>query len=158
MKRTLFVCVLLSLALASFGQVKSDSIQVKKKAGTVFLQNNQNLTPKQLLEITKNNPEAHKLMQKAKTNSDVATVIGFIGGFLVGYPLGTALGGKDPNWSVAGAGAGLIVVSIPFSVGYVKNAKKAVAIYNNGLTKSDLSCVDVNLGLTANGFGLKIRF
>ena len=43
-------------------------------------------------------------------------LLGGIGGFLVGWTLGTALGGGDPDWTVAGVGAGFIALSIPFAI------------------------------------------
>ena len=97
-------------------------------------------------------------MKIAKSNYDIGTVFGFAGGFLVGWPLGTALGGGEPNWTLAGIGAGLIVVSIPFSTSYTKHAKKAVGIYNTGLSQTGLRKIDFNLGLTCNGIGIKMTF
>lgn len=98
-----------------------------------FFQNGQKLRPGELLKITQINPEAYKEMKKAKSGFDVATIFGSIGGFLIGWPLGTALAGGDPNWALAGIGAGLVVVAIPFNSSYVKHAKNSVRIYNAGL-------------------------
>ena len=33
----------------------------------------------------------------------------------VGHSIGTAIGGGDPEWALAGVGAGLIAVAIPIS-------------------------------------------
>ena len=35
------------------------------------------------------------------------------GGFLIGWPLGTALAGGDPNWTLAAIGAGCVAIAIP---------------------------------------------
>ncbi len=148
---TFFVLSLLS-------QNPADSIQVKKRLGTVFQQNGKNLTPRQLVNITQANQEAYSEMRIAKRNYDFGYIIGFSGGFLVGWPIGTSLGGGDPNWTLAAIGAGLIVVSIPFSTGYTKHAKKAVAIYNKSLKTSYLSKPELRIGLTYNGIGLKCTF
>ena len=56
-----------------FGQSQSDSIQIKKILGTVFIQNGKKLTPKQLLEITKINSEAYNEMKVAKSNYGIGT-------------------------------------------------------------------------------------
>lgn len=123
-----------------------------------FYQNGVKLTPKQLTDITATNPGAHKLMRKAKTNVTVAGVLGFAGGVLIGIPLGTAIGGGDPKWSLAGAGAGLVLASVPFSLSYSRNAKKAVSIYNSGLTRTGQRRLDFRFGLGLNGFAMKVNF
>lgn len=77
---------------------------------------------------------------------------------LIGWPLGAAIAGGDPNWTLAAIGGGLVVVAIPFSVAYTKNAKRAVELYNSGLANQDISCIDFQFGITGNGLGLKITF
>ena len=135
-----------------------NEIEIKQNIGVVFLQNGKKLTPKQLLEITKNNPEAYQEMKIAKSNYDIGSVFGFAGGFMVGWPLGSALAGGDPNWTIAGIGAGLIIISIPFSTKYSKHAKNAVGIYNNSLTQTGMKKVDFNFGFTRTGIGITMNF
>ena len=141
-----------------FAQSKTDTIEVKNGLGVVFKQNGKNLSPRQLLKITESNAEAFKEMQIAKSNSSVSNVFGIPGGFLVGWTLGTAIGGGKANWAVAGIGAGLIVISIPFSTAYSRHAKNAVRIYNGGLKQTAMNKVDYSLGLTSYGIGLKMKF
>ena len=140
------------------GQSQSDNIQIKKNFGTVFIQNGKKLSPKKLLDITKSNSEAYKEMKVAKSNFDTGTIFGVSGGILVGFPVGTALGGGEPNWILAGIGAGLIVISIPFTASYTKHAKKAVGIYNNSSSLTGFRKVDFELGITSNGLGIKVVF
>lgn len=59
-------------------------------------------------------------------------IFSYAGGFMIGWPIGTAIGGGDPNWGIAAAGVGCVLLSIPLANGYKKNAKEAVSIYNNG--------------------------
>ena len=158
LKKTIFISFFLFSSLISFGQINQDSIFVKKALGSVFVQNNKNLTPKQLLEITAINPEAYQFMKKAKKNFDAGAVFGFIGGALIGWPCGTAMAGGDPEWALAAVGGALVGVSIPFSVAYSKNAKKAVDIYNAGLTRPELGYLDFKLSLMPGGVGLKLQF
>ena len=157
MKRILFIGLLLLTVKTTFGQIKNDSIEIKKSLGTVFRQNGKNLTPRQLLIITESNTEAYKEMKIAKSNFDASFVFGYAGGFLVGWPVGTAVAGGEPNWALAGIGAGLIAVSIPFSVAYTKHAKNAVRIYN-GSRPTAFHNLDFKVGLTSNGIGIKMRF
>ncbi|MBS4062741.1 MAG: hypothetical protein KG029_20265 [Bacteroidetes bacterium] len=158
MKRIIFIWFFIISVFGSYGQSKSDTIEIKKTLGTVFQQQGKNLTPRQLLEITQSNAEAYKAMKTAKSNYDISSVFGFAGGFLVGWPLGTAIGGGKPNWTLAGIGAGLIAVSIPFTVAYTKHAKTAVNLHNNGLRSTGLSNAGLKLGLTSNGVGVTVKF
>ena len=128
-----FIGIFLLNVNQAFAQSLADSIEVKQKAGTVYMQHGVKLKPKQLLKITEQNQEAYMIMKKAKSNYDIGSVIGSVGGFLIGWPLGTLIGGGDPNWAMAGVGVGLAVVSIPFYSAYNKHAKTAVRIYNDTL-------------------------
>jgi hypothetical protein len=157
MKRTIITLLLLLSFSQLFAQFKSDTIEIKKPNGAIFRQNGKNLTPWQLLNIMQPNAEAFKEMKIAKSNNDVGSVFGFAGGFMVGYTLGTALGGGKPNWAFAGIGAGLIGIAIPFSSGYSKHARNAVRIYNNGKLTA-MNRVDFKMELTYNGLGVKMNF
>ncbi len=157
--KKLILCILITfVALSLFSQYPTDSILVKKRLGTVFQQNGKNLTPRQLITITQLNQEAYTEMRIAKRNYDFGYILGFAGGFMVGWPIGTSLGGGDPNWALAAIGAGLIVVSIPFSSAYSKHAKNAVRIYNNSLKTSYLLKPEFRIDLTYSGIGLKCTF
>jgi len=140
-------------------QNPADSISVRKTGlGTVFQQNGRNLNGRDLVEITKSNPDAYKEMKIAKGNLDAGNVFGFAGGYMVGWPIGTAIAGGEPNWALAAIGAGLIIISIPLSTGYTKHAKNAVSIYNSGLKQSRIDKVKSYLGFTSNGFGIVMKF
>lgn len=150
--------VILICTLAIYAQSNQYSIQVKKAAiGTSFLQNEEKLSPRQLLEITRYNQSAYEEMKRAKGNYDASTVLGAIGGFLVGWPLGTAIAGGDPNWTMAGIGAGFIGVSIPFTALYTKQAKNAVDIHNQEVRRISHNNFDLGIGITGNGFGLRLK-
>ena len=83
-------------------------------------------------------------------------ILGTAGGALVGFPIGTAIGGGDPEWALAGVGAALIVASIPIVKGFNNKTKKAVQLYNNGVTSGayhfnpsfDLNIKGTSLGIT----------
>lgn len=159
MKTILCLLGLLFLGMSrSSAQNMSDTIYMKNPIKTIFYKNGVKLTPNQLMEATATNPEAHRLMRKARTNATVAGVLGFAGGVLVGIPLGTLIGGGKPNWGLAGAGAGLVLASVPFSLSYAKHAKNAVDIYNSGLTRTGKRKLDFRLGVSLNGFAMKVNF
>jgi hypothetical protein len=154
------LALLFALTSISYAQSSYDSITIKKIfGGYKFSQNNQPLTLKQLGETMKSNPEASKLFQQAKPNATAATLFGIAGGALVGWPLGTAIGGGKPSWELAGIGAGLIAISIPFSAGFNKNAKAAVAKFNQGTRTSCLEKrTEFKLTFATHRVGLAIKF
>jgi hypothetical protein len=137
-----FILLLLSL-LAGYGnvclaQTGNDTIQVKKTGdGTRFL---------------------HEEMKIARSSHTMGSILGFTGGFLAGYQLGTLIRGGQPNWLVAGVGVGLIGLSLPLSSGYTRHAKKAVAIYNSGLQAANRPKVDVRAGFALNHIRLGVTF
>ncbi len=122
-------------SLHVFGQNASDSIRVSQGLSTRFWKTGYDkpLTMRQLLDITKTNKEAYNEMRIARSYRVVSSIFGMPGGFLLGWPLGTAAAGGEANWALAGIGAGLIVVGIPLSAASVKHARNAVRIYNAGL-------------------------
>ena len=141
-----------------FGQSLSDTIEIRRSSGIVFRQNGQDISRKQFLKLIEKDDAAKSEMQIAKQNSDVGNLFSFAGGFCIGYPVGKYIAGGKPNWLSAGIGAGLIVISIPFSTAYFKHVKNAVGYYNDGLKRLSSSKIDYKLGLNANGMGITVRF
>lgn len=142
-------------------QHRTDSIEITKSFGGYrFYQHNQQLSLKQLQNQLQPNDAAYKLVKSARGSNTFATILGAAGGFLVGWPLGTAIGGGDPNWTMAAIGGGLIGVSVPVSIGANKKLKKAVAIYNDALvtTGSKPSPLQLQFKHGAGGMGLAICF
>jgi hypothetical protein len=132
MNKVVVVVILSFLSSQIFAQANEGDIEMKKSFwGVKFNQDGKPLKPKEVLRIMEVNPQAHAEFKKAKSNYDAAQVFGFIGGFMVGWPIGTAIGGGDPEWGLAAGGAGFILLSIPFSKGFSKHAKSAIEIYNS---------------------------
>lgn len=144
----------------ALGQSVQDPIVVEKVSNNyVFSQNGQRLSMSQLVLVLKPNEMAYAQIKSAKSSYGFAQVLAYAGGFMVGYPLGTALGGGEPNWTMAGIGAGLIVVAIPLSKGASNKAKQAVDMYNEGLPPSVVSpTLQLNLSMTGSGLGLTLNF
>ncbi len=135
MKRIAILLTLLTVLVNfSFGQTTSDSISmVKVFGGYKFYQGDQRLTQGQLNKVLKTNDEAYKQIKSAQASYISAMILSYSGGALIGWPIGAALAGGDPQWIMAGIGAGLIVASIPLSNHYYKKVKRAVEIYNDSL-------------------------
>lgn len=86
-------------------------------------------------------------------------ILGMAGGAMVGWQLGAALAGGDANWTVAGIGAGLIVVTFPITKSYNKKVNQAVEIYNESYKKTSFwQRSELKLGFTGNGVALALRF
>lgn len=156
MKKILLLLILLPIITCNgtLAQSLPQSIVVQKSK---FYQNDRLLKPAELQSIFANNPAAYEAMRKAKGNYDAASVIGFVGGFLVGWPIGTSIGGGDPNWALAGVGAGLVLLSIPFASGYTKYATEAANIYNNSLEEKAAYRPYWRIGTTRHGLGICLK-
>lgn len=85
---------------------------------------------KKLKQLFATNEQATKEIKSSETPRIFATILGYAGGFMLGWPLGTVLAGGKPNWAIAGIGAGLTAVSIPFGISSNKRLKKAAHTFN----------------------------
>lgn len=112
------------------------------------------LSPKQVLEVLKDNPIAFDQFKRAKVNYNVAGVLGFTGGVLIGFPIGTAIAGGDPEWGLAAGGVGLILASIPFNRAYKGRAFGAIELYN----KKEMSRVKPTFHFYGTQAKLVVRF
>ena len=144
----------------SYGQTSSDTISVKKVTGGYrYYQGVKQLEKNELAGVLKSNGQAANQLQSAQSTYAAAMIFSYTGGFLVGWPVGTALGGGKPEWILAGVGAGLIAIAIPMSRSYNKKVKLAVDTYNNGLkTSSFRNNTELRLSMTGNGIGLTLKF
>ena len=161
MKKLAIIIGLITMTMSlAFGQTKTDSISMKKVfGGYQFYQGPESLSVKQLVKTMESNPEAYGLMKDAQSTYTLASVFGIAGGFLVGWPIGTAIGGGEPNWTLAGIGAGLIIVSIPISKKFNKQARQAVKSFNSNLEVSSLRKTNEwRLAMTDDGIGLVFKF
>lgn len=147
-----------SSAVTKAVQIK-DTIQYQKAGiGYKFTLNNEALTLDKLSNIMQNNPISMEYYKKAKSTTGIITVLSYAGGFLIGYPIGTMVGGGQPNWTMAAIGCGLIAVAIPIASSADKNLLKAVQAYNQGRSVSFKDNYEIKLGVNQNGLALAIRF
>lgn len=159
-KYFLFSALLSFLCLFSFGQTPTVPIEMKKAfGGYLFYQSDERMNMSQLTRAMKANEQAYNEFKIAKSNYVAASIIGGAGGFMIGWPLGAALAGGEANWTMAGIGAGLVAISIPFNVKFNKQVKHAVEIYNEGVKTGSLrEQSEFRFALTGNGAGLVYRF
>ncbi|RIH66283.1 hypothetical protein D1164_05060 [Mariniphaga sediminis] len=142
------------------GMVNGQEITIKEVfGGQQFYQNGKKLTMGQLVKTMEGNELAYNEIKKAQSTYTLGAIVSGAGGFMIGYPLGTALAGGDPNWVLAGIGAGLAVVSIPIAKKYNKQSQSAVKLYNEGLKKeTGFVKPELYFGSTENGIGFRLYF
>ncbi len=114
------------------------------------------LSFRQVSEILAVDPQAAADFKLARTNYNAAGVLGFAGGFLLAFPIGTAIAGGDPEWGLAAGGAVLILASLPLNRAFKTRAGAALDRYNSGQPKARLRRPE--FGLTGTGFSLRYRF
>lgn len=143
-----------------FSQNQNDSIKIFKVFGGYRFESKGNvLTYANMLDMMKDNTEAYSYMSKAKSSAGFANVLGFAGGFMIGWPIGTALGGGKPNWVLAGVGCGLLIISIPIISSSNSNALIAIKKYNSSIKGlSYINQFDLKFGLCSNGMSFKLMF
>ena len=131
----------------------------KTFGGTKYTQQGQALNMNDLVNLMEPDTEAYTLMRSAKSNYAVAQVLSIPGGLLIGWPIGTAIGGGDPNWTLAAVGGGLVVATIPFSSAGNKKAKAAIDMYNQKYTIGPRKERPIfALSSTRDGYGLTVSF
>lgn len=161
MKKLSLILVLQLIAFtALLAQTPNQPIEVNKiKGGHSYTQDGKALTYPQLITVMQSNEEAVKQVKTAKTNGSVAMVMAGAGGFCIGWPLGTALGGGEPSWGMLGVGVVLVAIALPLAAKSDKQVKAAVDNYNLGLSTGwYYPKPTLELAPTSNGFGLVLRF
>jgi len=142
--------------LFAFQATQAQEITMYKTFGGVRFQRDSTvLSVRQVMEILKEKPKAFEEFKRSRTNYNIAGVLGFAGGIMIGIPLGTALVGGDPEWAFAAGGAVLILGSIPFNRIFKARALNALDIYNG---KEITSRIKPEFYLTGTGARVVIKF
>lgn len=156
------IILTLIFTLATISFCNAQKIEMKKIfGGYIYSQDGNKMTMGKMVKAMESNPDALKFMKKAKSNNVLASILGGAGGALIGFPIGTAIGGGDANWTLAGIGAGLVAIGIPISSGVNKNAKKAVDLYNSSLNSTSYNNEfnpEFKIVANGNGIGLSMNF
>lgn len=158
MKKIIFT-FLFAICTSFFAQ--SQQIEKEKVfGGYKYSVDGKIVSMKEMINLMESNTQAMALMKKAKSNTTLATILGGAGGALIGFPIGTAIGGGDANWTLAGVGAGLIIVAIPIASGANKKANQAVDLYNSSLNGTSYSNFkpQFNMVVNGNGVGISMSF
>jgi uncharacterized membrane protein YkgB len=158
-KRFAFILLAFSISFSTFCQTSVDSIHIVKNAWSyTYFTDGYELTPENMKFVMPNNPKSLRYFKKAQTSSIISFGMGYLGRSLIGWPIGTALGGGKLNWIIAIIGCGVVAATIPIVNSSNRNLKKAIDSYNRGVSFADKPNIDVNLGLSRNGLGVLFRF
>lgn len=156
---TLLLSCVFSHSFAQRTQNANKELMVKNGFfGWQFYSGRERINLSEVTDLMKPNEEATAYLRSAKTNYTWAQIVGSVGGFMIGYPLGASAGGGTPNWTMAGIGAGLAVVSIPLSIKAGKQVKNAIVAYNESTRSTSYRKPSFHAGITGNGIGLKMAF
>ncbi|SFE17301.1 hypothetical protein SAMN05216167_11115 [Spirosoma endophyticum] len=103
------------------------------KGGGISYQGKTIQKPKEILPIIlqKESPEIVTAFNKFKSNRGAAQVFGFIGGFGIGYSLGSAIGGRKISGGLLAGGAGAIGIALLFGASANNALKQVVDLYNS---------------------------
>jgi len=138
-----------------------DTIEIiKKSMGYIYKYKGEPLSLNQLGDILERNKTSEDLFKSAKSSSGFINVLGFVGGFCLGYGLAPALYGRQPDLAIAGIGAGILVISLPLVSSAENKLKNAVDIYNSAIPQSMNSPLqyEMKLAMSPNAIGVVIRF
>jgi hypothetical protein len=136
----------------------SGKIEMKKDFfGYSFHQDSTELWPRDVLQVLEVNMEAFQEFKKARANHAASGIFSAVGGFMIGWPIGQAIAGKDdPLWGLAAGGAALVFVGYSFDKTFKKRANKALTIYNGG---TSTSCAPhLNLRFTGTQILMNLKF
>lgn len=159
MKKTLISTLAILFCATLYPQVPQDTIQtVKKGMGTRYMMNGTTLTWGELISITGTNAQASEEIKAARRNSSVANIFAGAGGFMMGWPLGTAIGGGEPNWTLFGIGVATALVSVPFVISSQKHLSNGIKTYNRGVGGLSFRETKLILGSSPHGLGFEIVF
>src|SRR5690606_5374901 len=108
------------------------------KSNYLYKQNGKILTPSELVDVSFSDKEAFETMKFAKSNHDIATVFNWTGGLLIGAEISSSIVlDNSINWYFIGAGAGFIMLAIPFINSYHKKAQESIYILNKQAMRSN---------------------
>jgi hypothetical protein len=133
-------------------------IEMKKDFfGYSFHQDSTELWPRDVLQVMEVNTEAFQEFKKARANHAASGIFSAIGGFMIGWPIGQAIAGKDdPLWGLAAGGAAFVFVGYSFDKTFKRRATNALNIYNGGTSTS--YAPKLNLRFTGTQIQMNLKF
>lgn len=127
------VCLAL-ISTSSLALQPGQPIVVEKRGlGQFYKQDGDMLKLTDLETLLQDNPAAYQEFQAARKIQTPALILAGAGGALIGWPVGTAAGGGEAHWGMAGIGAVLAAGGIYLGTRADARLGKAVEIYNRNV-------------------------
>lgn len=149
-----FFAIILFVLFGQLGFAQSEKKLTLSKDfwGYKYLEGGNAISKQQAMRLLESNPEAIKLFKQGNSNLAPAGILGFAGGFMIGWPIGESLGGKkDPQWGLAAGGLALVIVGGVLEKSFQKKANQAFDLYNQGTVTSYWK-------VGTNGTGISITY
>ncbi len=148
---------------ASFNAYAQNANEIEIRTnffGSKFYKGDAIISVNQVLEEMAPNESVYNLMISAKKDYLFTQILTASGGFMIGWPVGTAISGGEPNWAMAGIGAGIIAISIPISSNFKKKAHSAIKQHNTIITASRSYHLKpmYSVGFGKEGFNIQMNF
>jgi hypothetical protein len=155
----LLLLVILCVTRSS-AQTTSDSIIIKKSFGvSQFYQHDKKVSFHNLVKTMKSDEQAYAEIRKAEYTHFMVRGLNNAGTIFILLPLIALAIDEEPAWYLAGIGAGLLVINIPFTRKFNKQVTLAVNTYNEGVkTTSYPDKTNIDLTFNGSGIGLQFRF
>lgn len=158
MHKTLIAAILFLASYTTSLSQQLEFIHIPMSGYTIY-QGEERLSMFKIMTLMAPNPAAYKSMNACRNLRMLSGVFGLVGGGFIGYPLGTAVGGGDPNWNLLAIGFAVVGVGVPFSIKARKKAEEAVNLWNSGAQSRTPSRQSYYYAIgDGNGLGLGIRF
>ena len=120
-------------------------------------QNGTKVKPVQIREIMSGNIDALQQYNSGRSLSVTGQVIAYPCAFLLGFDLGTRLGGGKGNGTVLGIGAAGTLIGLIMSSSGEKKIKKSVSLYNSNANNGSVS-YQIDFGFTPTSIGFSMQF
>lgn len=158
-KQFVIVIFMIFQCISSFGQKKSELIEVYKVfGGYQYEESGYILNLQDIEDIVQENKRSLYYLKEAKKLNIFSRIISASGGALIGYAIGSKVTTDEYNKTIISMGCGLIIIAIPITIATNNKIKLAVDSYNSKLKSTgSIDKIDMKIGFTQNGIGLTIQ-
>lgn len=154
---TISLLILTFFNSSLFSQV--DSILIEDSFyGYKYYFQGEKVSGNDVLELLVDHTGPYEQFKSANEAFIFANIFSVFGIALIATPTVMSIAGSDAKWSMAWAGAGLILVSVPLIYKFNKNVPLAIETYNSNPIPNKETEFEVGIGATSNGIGLCVNF
>lgn len=139
--------------------VRTEELRYSHASKSVF-QGTRQLKLTEVYERMKPYPQSFQLIESARNSHFFSTVFATAGSLPLGYSLIRLVQTKEMNWPIFATGIGLVSASIPLSIRYHRQTKRAVDAFNLEIkaTAHREHFIEFSLQLQGSGLGVRMAF